>query len=482
MNKKTLVALLVVAVLGVAYAASDYWPEHKEELTWSIPAVKDQADKIQIRREGETIVLEKKDGAWRLTSPVDFAAAKSPVEGLLDLFEETVGVDLKFPVREDELARYELGKDKGIGLAFFAGGSPLSDFVVGKATGKRTYVKPADELVVYRAKASIRFKVDKKPADWRNKKVFDFERDDAVRIVLHHPAAAGGPVTLERDVKEKKAEEKETKEGEEAKAEDKVEYADTWSITTPAPQKADKSTVSSLLGSIVNMRAAEFADDVALADAGFTPDSYRVTVHLAPGKGDPQTVVFGATVGGDRLDGKYEEDYFAMREGVDSVYVVRKYTFNNTRKELSELRAKKVFPDLKREHVTGLKIESGGHTLVFAKEGDDWKAKEPADLADALDESPLNSLLSSLASLRAARVLDRVDDATGGFLPAERKGRLTISRKDGKPDLVLLVGKLADEGKKEWYVRREDSPTPVWVLRDYVVRSMTKSPDGFRKD
>ena len=478
MNKKTLLAIAAVAVLGAIYAAGELWPETKEELTWTIPALKDRADKIVIVREGETTTLEKREGTWRLTSPVEFAAAKSPVDGVLDLFAEPVGVDLKFPVNEDELPRYELGKDKAIGLSFFAGAEKLTDFLVGKAVGKRTYVKPADELVVYRAKASIRFKVDKKTADWRNKTVFDFEREDAVRIVLHH---ASGPVTLERNVKAEAAK----KEGEEKKEEggkEEVEYADTWRITTPFAQPADKSTVSSLLGSIVNMRAAEFADDVAVADAGFTPESFRVTVHLKPGKGDPQTVVYGATVGEDRLEAKYKDDYFAMREGVDSVYVVRKYTFNNTRKELSELRAKKVFPDLKREHVTGLKIESGGHTLVFAKEGDDWKAKEPADLADALDESPLNSLLSSLASLRAARVLDRVDDATGGFLPAERKGRLTISRKDGKPDLVLLVGKLADEGKKEWYVRREDSPTPVWVLRDYVVRSMTKSPDGFRKD
>jgi len=478
MNKKSLYAIVAVLVLGGLYAASEFWPKPKEELTWSIPALKDKVDKVEVVREGETIVLEKRGAGWHMTAPADFAANKSLVDGMLELFEKSVGVDLRFPVNEDELKRYDLGADKAISLTFSSGGATLSSFLVGKGVGKRTYVKPADELVVYRAKASIRHKADKKSADWRNKDVFDFDREDVVKLVLHHPEASGGPITLVRDEKVKKAEPAK-KEGEADKKDDT--YADTWTITTPVQGSADKSTVSSLIGSIKNMRAAEFADDIPVAEAGFTPDSYRVSVHLKPGKGDPQTVVFGAAVGEGRLEGKFKEDFFAMREGVDTVYVVRKYTYNNTKKAVPDLRDKKVFTDLKREQITGLKIEVAGGPVVFAKEGDKWVAKEPADLADTLDESPLNSLLSSLASLRAAKVFDRVDDVTGGFGPAERKARVTVSLKD-KGDVVLLVGKQADEEKKEWYVRREDQPTPVWGLRDYAVRQLTKSPDGFRKD
>ena len=467
MNRRTLITLAAFGALAAVYLASEHWPQPTETLTWSIPALKDTAVKVEITKKGDPVVLEKKDGVWRLTAPVDFRAASSAVDGVLDLFEEPVGVDLRVPVKVEELARYELDAEQGISLTIHTGTGEPTSFVVGKAVGKRTFVKPAGETVVYRAKASIRFKVDKKSAEWREKKVFSFERDDAVKIVLHHAASAGGPLTLDRDPKP-------AKEGEAAG------YADTWSLTSPVKEAADKSTVSSLLGTIVNMRAAEFADDVAVADAGFTPDSFKATVHLKDGKGDPQTVVFGAGVGDGRFEGKFKDDFFAMREGVDTVYVVRKYTLNNTAKALGDLRDKQVIKGLKREQITGLKLEHGGQSIVFAKEGETWKATEPADLADKLDESPLNSLLSSLASLRAARVLDRVDDAAGGFAPETRKGRVTISVKDGQ-DVVLLVGSLADADKKEWYVRDESKPSPVWVLRDYVVRQLTKDSSGFKK-
>ena len=53
---------------------------------------------------------------------------------------------------------------------------------------------------------------------------------------------------------------------------------------------------------------------------------------------------------------------------------------------------------------------------------------------------------------------------------------------EGRGEVVLVVGKVADEEKKEWYAQVEgDASGTVWVLRDYVVRQMTKSSDGFKK-
>ena len=468
MNKKTLYALGVFVFLAAVYFAGDYRGSTPTAApTWSIPALKDTADAIEITREGEKIALAKKDGAWRLTAPIDFPAADKTVSGLLDVFAETVGVDLMIPVQADELARYELDAAKGIPVTISGGGKTLASFVVGKVTGKRTFVKPADEMVVYRAKASLRFKVDKVSAEWRNKKIFSVERDDVVKLVLHHPETDGGAVTLERD----------SKAGVDGAG---TQWIDTWRITSPLQEPADKSTVSSLLGSVTNLRAADFADNVKSADAGFAPDSFRVTAHLKEGKGDPQTVVFGGLVGADRLDGRYTDDFFARREGSEAVYVVRKYTLNNSKKKAADLRTKEVFSGLKREQIVSLSVETKAGKLSFSRDGAHWQATEPSELAGVLDESPLNSLLSSLANLRAARVLGRVDDTTGGFAAADRAARVTMTLNEGAPK-ILLVGKLADEAKKEWYARLENSPAPVWILRDYVVRQMTKDAEGFKK-
>jgi hypothetical protein len=463
MSKGTLITVVICLGLGIAYAATEMMPERMTAPTWSIPAVKDTATKVEIVREGETIVLEKENERWSMTQPVKFAASQSSIDKLLELFEKEIGVDLMIPVKEDELPRYELEPDKGISLTLWRGSEKVSSFLIGKGLGKRTFVKPAGEMVVYRAKSNMKWKVDKKAADWREKRILTVDRDDIVKLVLHHPAADGGPVTLERD---KKAE----GEG----------YEDTWQITGPVTEPADKSTVSSLLGSLVNLRAQGFADEVKVADAGFTDDAFKVTLHPAPGKGDPQTVVFGPEIGEDRMEGKNADDRFARRADADTVYIVRKYTHDNSRKPLAELRSKEIFSGLKRESIAGLTLESADGKVVFHKDGEDWKVAEPADLQGNFDASPLNSLLSSLASLRAAKVLDAMDDLSGGFTPAVRKGRVTIKLADGS-EKILLVGGLADETKKEWYARLENTPAPVWVLRDYVVRQMTKGPAGFKK-
>jgi hypothetical protein len=475
MNKRALITLGLFAGLGVLYLLSEQSTKGGGDAlpTWQIPALKASADRIEIVREGETLKLEKTADAWKVVGAKSYPAAKTHVDGFLDLFEKAVGVDLKVPVSAEELERYELAGEKAIAVKVEGGGKTLVSFVVGKTVGSRTFVKPADETVVYRAKSSIRFKIDRKASEWREKKVFAIDRDDVVSMTLHHPPTQGAdgatvaavPITLDRD--------SEAKDG-------ATTWKDTWRITSPVQEAADKSTASSLLGSIINVRAADFADDVSVADAGFGPGSFKVSVKLKEGKGAPQTLVFGGAVGEGRFEGKYTEDLFARSEGEDTVYVIRKYTQKNTAKSLAELRNKEVFAGLKREDITGLKLESGGAALSFAKAADKWNAVAPAELAGKLDESPLNSLLSSLANLRAARVLNRVDDTAGGFTPAARKVRVTLTTKS-KGELVLLVGGLADEAKKEWYARLEDSPTPVWVLRDYVVRQMTKAAAGFKK-
>ncbi len=473
MNKRALVTLAAFGGLALVYILSEQAPGGGvgDAPAWEIPALKGSTDRIEVVRAGVTVVLELKDGAWMIAGDKAHVAAKGQVDGLLGLFEGPVGVDLKVPVSADEFGRYELDDEKGIRATFGAGGKTLASFMVGKSVGKRTFVRPLQGEagpVVYRAKARIKWKLDHEPSAWREKKVFAIERGDVAGLTLHHPAGAadgGGPISLALE-----------SEGEG----DAKTWKDTWRIVAPVQEGADKSTASSLLGGIINLRVAEFADDVPVAEAGFGEASFKVTMRMKPGKGDPQTLIFGGPVGGGRFEGKYADDLFAMREGAQGVFVVRKYTRDNAAKTLEELRNKAVFEGMKREDITGLVLERAAGTLRFAKEGDHWKVAAPEALKGKLDESPLNTLLSSLANLRASRVITQVPDATGGFTPDARTVRVTLTTPD-RGDVILLVGGLADEAKKEWYARLEDAPTPVWVLRDYVIRQMTKSAAGFKK-
>jgi hypothetical protein len=101
--KLNLALLGVVAVLGLLLAWN---PGHQE--TEAVPLARldpQTVTKIQISGR-QNLVLEKRDGHWRLTQPLDVPANEFRVEQLLQI--PKADSDARYPVDPAQLARYQL--------------------------------------------------------------------------------------------------------------------------------------------------------------------------------------------------------------------------------------------------------------------------------------------------------------------------------------------------------------------------------------
>ena len=466
LTRKTIISLVVFGVLLALVLVIKLSPESREEIAWSIPRLDETLESLEITRKGETVTLEKKGEQWAVTKPKVYEVSKTALDGVLKLFEKPIGMDLKVVVKEEELEKFEVKGEKAITVKLGVAGKEVVAFVVGKTIGSRTFIKPLDqEGVIYRAKASLRWKLDKGLDDWREKKILSLEREGITRLVIRDES--GSEIEL-------------NKEGEK------------WSITRPSRMAADGSTISSLLSSLSSVRAAAFADDVPADKTGFGESPYSVTVWSEPVKkeGEEETkaseapkavgIEIGGIVGKDLLDGKYEKDHFVRRGGEAQVFVVRSYSVKNLRKKLSELRDRKML-SLQRDQIIGLTLQSAERKIVLDKADDQWAAKEPDDLVDKLDISQVNSLLSALTSLRAAEVgpegLSAQD--TGLLAESPASGKVEIRLKEGEPK-VLLLGKEKEGSPLRYYARLADAET-IYLLNDYSAKKFLRSTSAFRK-
>lgn len=465
MTRKTLIALGVLGVLLAITLVVELRPETPQEIAWSIPKLSDTVDRIEITRKGETLVLEKKGETWAITQPKVYEVSKSTLDAMLELFDQRIGMDLKVTIADDkEAERFELKGDKAITLKLSVGGKAVTEFIIGKSVGSRTFLQPAGEKVAYRAKASLRWKLDKDLADWREKKVADVSKEQIVRLRIQ--AGDGPAFEIEKE-------------------------GDKWAITKPAAMPADGATVTALLSALASARAATFADDVKAEDAGFDANSYRLTVwaKVAPPEGAAPaadaplteiTVELGGEVGKERLEGKYEKDVFLRKAGHPQIYVVRSYTVKNLRKKLSELRDRAVI-SLDQSQIVGLTLEGPGRKLVFERTGEDWDASEPAELAGKVDPSQMRSLVGTLATLKADEVLGAqvTPESVGLTADAPAAGRIEIRQKAGEP-IVLLLGTPTDSKPPHLPVRLANG-TSVFLLSDYNAKKLQRKTSAYEK-
>lgn len=146
----------------------------------------------------------------------------------------------------------------------------------------------------------------------------------------------------------------------------------------------------------------------------------------------------------------------------------------------AEEQAQAVIPDLDTDQVTAIRLEGGPEVVRLERRGDAWRLTQPLDFA--ADSSRVNTLLSSLANLKAERRVPAAEVAPaelGLESPAYtvllegadgELARLAIGDEAplGAERAVRLAG--ADEIVycRSWFVSDLDRPVDDWRSRDVV--------------
>src|SRR6266436_4370659 len=242
MKWRNTLILAVIALAGVAYFRFfEMKRPSTEEASRQAQNVvnfdRNKIDGIVIQNGDQKIEIRRRDNKWRIETPFKDQADGALVESLLsDL--ETWQKEGTIPAKDIEadkskLTEYGLDNPKLKLKLLGQGRSPEIWFGKDAALEGRMYVRLQNSKQTFLAKQSIRKDIDRKPEEFRDRKLTDLTTAQVRRITLKTPA---GEMELEKK-------------------------GDHWDILKPLRARVDDGKVGDLISQITSARIQQFVAD-----------------------------------------------------------------------------------------------------------------------------------------------------------------------------------------------------------------------------
>ena len=274
----------------------------------------------------ETVHLEKRDGTWFVTEPVEATADANAVDTALTRLAEleVTGIAATNP---DNHERLEVSDDKAIRVEVRAGDETVITLLVGAYRGRSTMVRLPDDDRVLALKGSIKFAFNKALKDWRDKRILEESAETVVAVRFEN---TNGAFSFARN----------------------GEGAWTQAEGEAPIERFGSTKVQSLVSSLANMRAVDFAAaDVTASAAGFDAPTGTVTMEVREESDEPSAEgTEGATAEGEataegaaspsvptrtvrlQIGGAREgTEFYVRREGEPTIYVISQYLADRAR-------------------------------------------------------------------------------------------------------------------------------------------------------
>jgi len=239
--KTTLVLLAIAIVLGlyIKFVESKR-PSTEEAQRQAQNVVNFTRDKIEgviIQNGDDKIDIRRRDNKWRLETPIKDQADNSLIDNLL-LDLENWQKDSTIPAREidaDKKKLNEFGLTKPKLRLKLLGPDAPPEILLGKeaALEGKMYVRFENSRETFLANQSIKKDIEKKPDDFRDRKLTDLMTGQVARVVLK---TAAGEMELEKK-------------------------SDHWEIVKPLRARGDDQRINDLLAQIVTARIQQFVAD-----------------------------------------------------------------------------------------------------------------------------------------------------------------------------------------------------------------------------
>lgn len=390
---RSFIVLLVVAI-GLGWYA---WHESKQPATEDQKQLEkvftglkpDAIGQVTIKTDkGETTTIEKHGTAWQETQPVSAPADEAELSGITSNLA-SLDVQRVIDDKPTDLAQYGLNPAR-VQVSFKDGGQ--HSLLIGQKTptGTDLYAKVPDKPRVFLISSFLDGTFNKSPFDLRDKTVLKIDREKIDHVEI---AAKDQSITL-------------AKQGED------------WQLTAPLTARADFSAVDGLLGSLGSAQMKSIVSQDATDLKTYGLDKPDITVHV--GTGSAQA---GLAIGKSAGDGAL----YARDLSRPLVFTVESSLADALKKSPGDLRVKDLF-DARSFNTIHVEIVWGGTTMVFDKQGENWKETAPA--AKAADATKMDALLSALTNVRANSFVDSTKDT--GLDKPELTATLKYDQKQDK--------------------------------------------------
>ncbi len=376
---------------------------------------KEEVKSISLDRESGSIILKKENGGWKLVAPIQAKADETAVDGLASELSsiqverslEPGSVDWKDYGLDNPNLKISVGLQDGRRLDLELGDK---DFNQDSVFGRIPHV--AKVLVL---PGLLYTTADKKPVDFRDKTVLEFDREQVREV----------------EIRAKRKTYRLQKEGQD------------WSIREPIQARADRSEIRSLLSDLEFARVEEFVERGAgeLKTYGLNAPSSRVDLYLGDNRAR-KTLLVGKKVGAQ---------FYAKDDAGEDVFRIKEDLVEKFDLDLSKLRDRKM-ARFERDEVKRIEVKLPDRKFEFVKDSEDqWRLRTPTGHEE---KSVLEyKLFWPLEDLEGKEIVDQanLDDPKYGF--SEPSAEVKVVKKDdqiievvlGKTEGEVVFGKAAPD-------------------------------------
>lgn len=379
MNWKTTVGLLVI-VLALGLYLKFFETKQldtAEAERQSHNVVNIERDKISgfiIQNGDEKVEIRKQGDKWRLEAPIKDQADPALIQTLfsdLDDWQKEATISAKeIDADKNRLGEYGLNKPK-LKLKLLGEGAP-AEIWFGKdaALEGKMYIRFENSKESYLVGQSVRKSIDKKPEEFRDKRLTDLTPAQVARVVLKTNA---GEMELQKT-------------------------ADHWEIVKPLRARGDDQKINDLIAQITNTRIEQFvaSDAGDLHPYGLAEPRGSVTL-FEPDDKQGQMLQLGTAK--DKEQQVYAR--FAARGFVYTLPKKIEEIFNSKPDDLRDRHLVRIDTNI----LDRITIESPGKgNIVLARKQESWTI-------DSLKNAPANStevrhLIDTLQNEQVAKFVD----------------------------------------------------------------------------
>ncbi|MBC7361086.1 MAG: DUF4340 domain-containing protein [Candidatus Aminicenantes bacterium] len=424
--KTTLILLLVFIILlaGVVFIehTSNKAKEKKEKEEKLTDFKAAEVEKISLKAEGqETITLQKDEkGNWQIIEPLVAEADNYEANSLAENFA-SLRIEHVVENQATDLKAYEIPK-KEISLWVKGQKEPVKILIgMENPLDSTLYAKRADQAKVVLLPSYIKYSLDKKLFDLRNKEILKFETKEVQAI----------------EVKSKDLTWKASRKG------------DSWILVQPVEALASNYQIDNLLDNLSRLKAKNFVVEEKKPEdlKSFGLDQPEFTVNLT--LPESKELVFQLTKKNDKV--------IATNSISKKIIEVDSQIINDLNKKINDLREKKVAVFNSWE-VIGITIKQQDKVIAAAKEKikekgqeqEKWLVLGEANKKEPADESKIESLIRKLEYLEAIEFIDRPANLSDFGLDNPRvKITLKVKPQDKEEkEIHLLVGQETPDKKQ----------------------------------
>ena len=446
MKSKTTLVLFVITAAAFAYL---YFFERKalttEEAKRQAQNVvnfsRDKIDGVIIQNGDDKTEMRRRDNKWRLEAPIKDQADNSLVDSLL-LDLESWQKDSTIPAKEleaDKNKLNEFGLHKPKLRLKITGENAPPEILFGKeaALEGKMYVRFENSKETFIAGDSVKKALEKKPDDFRDKKLTDLTAAQVTRVVLKVPT---GEMELEKK-------------------------GDFWEIIRPLRARGDNQKIGDLIAQLTSARIQQFvADDKGdLRPYGLAEPRGSITV-FSPDDKQGQMLQIGA------VPEKEKEQVYVRFSPRSFVYTLPKKIEEALKTKPNDLRDRHLVR-IDKNILDRITIEAPGKgKAVLARKDENWtiasrnnaaaNSAEVRRLIDTLGNEPVAKFVEDVASNLQKYGLDKPQlQLTFSSFATENTPE---SKAGERPFATIAFGKVEGENV---YARLGEEPFIVAVRR-----------------